>query len=529
MASQALDEANRVVKKQKTCSTRTDACLDTLIGLVASARDALCEDSMQDAEEVLQGLAKRVEAQGIVKELNAQTKELHSSIGKLGKVRHATPGLRPARRCPPRPHHRTAPSQAVDKLTEGQPELRKALPDVSFDQDALNQVRAGARGGAPGRLPAPACTPPAARALRPPPRSRAPAAHALPRRLRSSRSTSTARAGSRRATGSARRRAWPAASSSSSHTSPCTTSYSRWAGAWAVTQRAPCRLRCRPSSRARSSLAKTRRRRRRPAAQLRARNLQPALEWAQQHRAQLSSSGQPSSFEFSLHALQFIHVLTSSGEQLVLIGPSCRARRALCPTQGRSLPPRGRRPRAHTPSPRLASPRLPRPRLASPVHQPLAAPAPSPSPAGRAPALAYAKQHFAAFQHSRLKDIQRLMGCLLYFDRRSSSGSGGGGASSMEVDGADTGGEAAGSGSSSERPAPGRLRWRLVPRLQWCSALCSCAGWAVPACLWHATREGSCAALQWALQALGWGPMAAACCCRCRCCCRPQPLQGPAV
>jgi hypothetical protein len=64
--------------------------------------------------------------------------------------------------------------------------------------------------------------------------------------------------------------------------------------------------------------------------------------------------------------------------------------------------------------------------------------------AGRAAALAYAKLHFAAFQHSRLRDIQRLMGCLLYYDRRG-GGSAGGSSSSMEVDGADAAGEAAGS------------------------------------------------------------------------------------
>lgn len=74
------------MKKQKTCSSKTDACLDNLIGLVASARDALSGDSMQDPDEVIQNLLKQVEAQGIAKELNSQTKDLHSSISKLGKA-----------------------------------------------------------------------------------------------------------------------------------------------------------------------------------------------------------------------------------------------------------------------------------------------------------------------------------------------------------------------------------------------------------------------------------------------------------
>jgi hypothetical protein len=82
----ALDEAGKVVKKQKTCSSKTDACLDNLIGLVSSARDALAGDSMQDPDEVIQNLLKQMEAQGIAKELNSQTKDLHSSISKLGKA-----------------------------------------------------------------------------------------------------------------------------------------------------------------------------------------------------------------------------------------------------------------------------------------------------------------------------------------------------------------------------------------------------------------------------------------------------------
>jgi hypothetical protein len=47
--------------------------------------------------------------------------------------------------------------------------------------------------------------------------------------------------------------------------------------------------------------------------QLRARNLQPVLQWAEAHRAQLSPDGGPAAFEFGLHALAFIELLTGGG------------------------------------------------------------------------------------------------------------------------------------------------------------------------------------------------------------------------
>lgn len=46
--------------------------------------------------------------------------------------------------------------------------------------------------------------------------------------------------------------------------------------------------------------------------QIRAHNLGPALEWAQQHRAKLSHDGAPGGFEFRLHELNFINTLSSS-------------------------------------------------------------------------------------------------------------------------------------------------------------------------------------------------------------------------
>lgn len=52
--------------------------------------------------------------------------------------------------------------------------------------------------------------------------------------------------------------------------------------------------------------------------QIKQHNLSPALQWAEEHRAQLSPDGAPSSFEFRLHALSFLTLLTSKGQAAAL-------------------------------------------------------------------------------------------------------------------------------------------------------------------------------------------------------------------
>lgn len=52
--------------------------------------------------------------------------------------------------------------------------------------------------------------------------------------------------------------------------------------------------------------------------QIKAHNLAPALEWAQQHRSKLSHDGAPGGFEFRLHELNFINTLGSSGQAAAL-------------------------------------------------------------------------------------------------------------------------------------------------------------------------------------------------------------------
>eukprot|EP00882_Tetradesmus_deserticola_P013141 GHRQ01013934.1.p1 GENE.GHRQ01013934.1~~GHRQ01013934.1.p1 ORF type:complete len:322 (+),score=158.98 GHRQ01013934.1:2-967(+) len=83
--------------------------------------------------------------------------------------------------------------------------------------------------------------------------------------------------------------------------------------------------------------------------QIKQHNLGPALQWAEQHRAKLSPDGGASSFEFRLHALSFLSLLTGTST---------------------------------------------------------------------AAALSYAQQHFGPFKARHMRDIQRLMGCLLFCDRQ---------------------------------------------------------------------------------------------------------------
>jgi hypothetical protein len=79
----ALDEAGKVVKKQKTCGSKVDASLDKLIAAALAARQALAAGA---GDAVLSGLAQQLEEMGSIKEMNAHTKDLHSSISKLSKV-----------------------------------------------------------------------------------------------------------------------------------------------------------------------------------------------------------------------------------------------------------------------------------------------------------------------------------------------------------------------------------------------------------------------------------------------------------
>lgn len=79
----ALDEAGKVIKKQKLSASKVSDCLDKLLQLAQQSRQQLAAGS-NDAIQQLQAQAEQL---GLVKEMNNSTKELHSSINKLSKVR----------------------------------------------------------------------------------------------------------------------------------------------------------------------------------------------------------------------------------------------------------------------------------------------------------------------------------------------------------------------------------------------------------------------------------------------------------
>lgn len=233
----ALDEVGKVVKKQKTCASRTNDCMNRLLELATKARDTLAAEHQSDSGTLIANLKQQIEGLGLTKELNSQTRDLHSAIGKLNK--------------------------ALDRTLENQPDLCKALRDVPLDQSTLNQVIAEhfyreGKFEIADRFAAEAQIPESEQLKRP-----YIAMHTV-------------------------------------------------------------------------------------LAQIKARNLEPALLWAGEHRMQLSNDGQPSAFEFNLHSVNFLHVLTQRG---------------------------------------------------------------------RSAALSYAKQHFPPFQQSHMREIQRLMGCLVYSKR----------------------------------------------------------------------------------------------------------------
>lgn len=78
-----------MVKKQKTCAQKTDGLLGQLISAVQASQLQLLQAGSGGADtstSAISELNQRVGDLNIVKELNNQTKEVHSSIGKLGKV-----------------------------------------------------------------------------------------------------------------------------------------------------------------------------------------------------------------------------------------------------------------------------------------------------------------------------------------------------------------------------------------------------------------------------------------------------------
>ncbi|MEW5312091.1 MAG: hypothetical protein WDW38_003745 [Sanguina aurantia] len=114
-AQSALDEAIKVVKRQKLCDTKSESCIDRLIELVRSSQIQLESNESLDADKVMATLRQQAQKLGTSKELASQTKELHLGITRLSK--------------------------ALDKCFDQQVDVCKAMRDCSFDTAALHKLR----------------------------------------------------------------------------------------------------------------------------------------------------------------------------------------------------------------------------------------------------------------------------------------------------------------------------------------------------------------------------------------------------
>jgi hypothetical protein len=82
----ALKDAERVAKKQKTCAAMTAEALDRVIAEVRTAHARLLA-GRGDGAKAAQELNARLQKMDVVAQVSNQTKEVHSAVNKLGKVR----------------------------------------------------------------------------------------------------------------------------------------------------------------------------------------------------------------------------------------------------------------------------------------------------------------------------------------------------------------------------------------------------------------------------------------------------------
>ncbi len=130
----AATEADRVVKRQKICSTKFADAVDGLLAAVNDSRNKLQDGS---TEHALIDLKQHVTQLGVSSELHDQTKQLHGAIAKLGKV--LFPSNVPTVSTFDQSRRTVTLAQALEKAFV--PDICKATRPVEFDQDTLNQVR----------------------------------------------------------------------------------------------------------------------------------------------------------------------------------------------------------------------------------------------------------------------------------------------------------------------------------------------------------------------------------------------------
>lgn len=109
----ALDEAGKVVKKQRLCAAKVGDAMQQLLDAATAARGAVASGTTT-AQAAIGQLQAQVEQLGLVRDMNSSTKDLHSAINKLSK--------------------------ALDKAVDMQQDICRGMRDWQFDQQLLNKV-----------------------------------------------------------------------------------------------------------------------------------------------------------------------------------------------------------------------------------------------------------------------------------------------------------------------------------------------------------------------------------------------------
>ena len=161
----AVEAATVVINKQKTCASRVDSSVQRLISLVEAAKARVeAADPKESPESVLAELDKQIQEE--MKKATTQTKELHSAVGKLGKVCDACflhawvpvlinrktinesdrgPRPSPSPHAPMRTDRPDLPDlramQAIEKTVDLDFDICKVMRNVPMNDLALNQVR----------------------------------------------------------------------------------------------------------------------------------------------------------------------------------------------------------------------------------------------------------------------------------------------------------------------------------------------------------------------------------------------------
>lgn len=82
----ALLEVGRVTRKQEACHASSLAAVSKMLQAVSAARQRLLTDAAAQPQAVLAGLHAELAGAGVAKAMTADTKELHGSVSKLGKI-----------------------------------------------------------------------------------------------------------------------------------------------------------------------------------------------------------------------------------------------------------------------------------------------------------------------------------------------------------------------------------------------------------------------------------------------------------